>query len=98
MDGELSSKSTVEGKPLQEASVFPNKDSRFHSIVAAFSLVWELVSLPIATQEGVVRPKLAGLCQIPEALLWKREAPPLDVRRPYQSARLQKRKPLAVPK
>lgn len=92
IDGELSS------KPLQEASIFLNKDSRFLSIVAAFSLAWELVCLSTATQEGVVRPKLASLCQIPEALLWRREAPPLDVRRPYQSARLQKRKPLAVPK
>ena len=61
-----------------------------------FPLIWQSVCLSIATQEGVARPKLARLCQVPEALLWKTEAPPLDVRRPYQSARLQKRKPLAA--
>lgn len=64
--------------------------------MSAFPLIGELVCLPTATQEGVARPKLARLCQIPEALLRKREAPPLDVGRPYQNARLQKRKPLAA--
>lgn len=95
-DVELLNKPTVEASPLQETSVFPNRDPRFLSIVAAFPLMWELICFSIATQGAVVHPKLARLCQIPEALLCKRKAPPLAMRRPYQSARLQKRKPLAA--